>query len=137
MEGVEMRTKICVLIFSTFCFVCLLGACGQEDLLGNMKKIVPVFEGARILETKVAMEKTSIIMMEVEESRASQKEILDFYKDAMTKQGWKLMSHKDYGKNGSVMELAKEDMGTLSVVTILKTTHKTGKIPVTLNLTIN
>jgi hypothetical protein len=47
------------------------------------------------------------------------------------------MSHKDYGKNGSVMELAKEDMGTLSVVTILKTTHKTGKIPVTLNLTIN
>jgi aspartate carbamoyltransferase regulatory subunit len=114
-----------------------LVACGQEDLLSQMKKAVPIFEGARILETKLAPEKTSIIMMEVEESKASQKDILDFYKDAMTKQGWKLTNHKDYGKNGSVMELVKEDMGTLSVVTILKKTHKTGKIPVTLNLTMN
>ena len=132
-----MRTKFSVLIFSTFCFVYLLVACGQEDLLSKMKKTVPIFEGARILETKLATKKTSIIMMEVEESKASQKEILDFYKDAMTKQGWQLMNHKDYGKNGSVMELVKENMGTLSIVTILKKTQKTGKIPVTLNLTIN
>jgi hypothetical protein len=34
------------------------------------------------------------------------------------------------------MELLKEDLGTLSVVTIMKKTQKTGKIPVTLNLTI-
>jgi hypothetical protein len=54
----------------------------------------------------------------------------------MTKQGWELKSHKDYGKNGSVMELIKEDLGTLSVVTIMKKTPKTGKIPVTLNLTV-
>jgi len=76
----------------------------------------------------------SVIMMEVEVSKASQKEILDFYKDAMTKQGWELKKFKDYGKNGSVMELVKEDLGTLSVVTIMKKTKKTGKIPVTLNL---
>ncbi|MGD2149480.1 MAG: hypothetical protein PVJ20_14445 [Desulfobacterales bacterium] len=101
-----------------------------------MKKIVPIFEGARILESKMPTEKMSVIMMEVEASKASQKEILDFYKDAMTKQGWELKSHKDYGKNGSVMELIKEDLGTLSVVTIMKKTPKTGKIPVTLNLTV-
>jgi hypothetical protein len=61
-----------------------------------------------------------IIMMEVEVSKATQKEILDFYKTNMTQQGWDLKSLKDYGKNGSVMELVKEDIGTLSAVTILK-----------------
>jgi hypothetical protein len=74
--------------------------------------------------------------MEVEANKATQKEILDFYKSTMTDQGWTLKSLKDYGKNGSVMELVKEDIGTLSVVTIMKNTDKTGKIPVTLNLTV-
>jgi hypothetical protein len=54
----------------------------------------------------------------------------------MTKQGWQKKSFKDYGKNGSVMELVKEDIGTLSIVTIMKKVEKTGKIPVTVNLTI-
>ena len=130
-----MRTKICVLICAFFS-IFLLAGCAQEDLLSKMKKVVPIFEGAQILESKIPTEKMSIIMMEVEVSKASQKEILDFYKDAMTKQGWELKSLKDYGKNGSVMELVKEDLGTLSVVTIMKKTQKTGKIPVTLNLTI-
>jgi len=132
-----MRNKICVLICAVFCSVCLLAGCAQEDLLSKMKKIVPIFEGARVLESKIPTEKMSVIMMEVEVSKASQKEILDFYKDAMTKQGWELKKLKDYGKNGSVMELVKEDLGTLSVVTIMKKTEKTGKIPVTLNLTKN
>jgi len=131
-----MKKKIHVLICSVFCSVCLLAGCAQEDLLSKMKKIVPIFQGARVLESKIPTEKMSVIMMEVEVSKASQKEILDFYKDTMTKQGWELKSHKDYGKNGSVMELVKEDLGTLSVVTIMKKTQKTGKIPVTLNLTI-
>ena len=131
-----MKNKIHVLICAVFCSVCLLAGCAQEDLLSKMKKIVPIFEGARVLESKLATEKMSIIMMEVEVSKASQKEILDFYKDDMTKQGWELKSLKDYGINGSVMELVKEDLGTLSVVTIMKKTEKTGKIPVTLNLTI-
>ena len=131
-----MNKKVHVLICAVFCSVCLLTGCAQEDLLSKMKKIVPIFEGARILESKIPAEKMSVIMMEVDASKASQKEILDFYKDAMTKQGWELKSHKDYGKDGSVMELAKEDLGTLSVVTIMKKTPKTGKIPVTLNLTI-
>lgn len=132
-----MRNKICVLICAVFCSVCLLAGCAQEDLLSKMKKIVPIFEGAQVLESKIPTEKMSVIMMEVEVSKASQKEILNFYKDAMTKQGWKLKKLKDYGKNGSVMELVKEDLGTLSVVTIMKKTEKTGKIPVTLNLTKN
>ncbi|MGD9243576.1 MAG: hypothetical protein PVH36_01510 [Desulfobacterales bacterium] len=131
-----MKNKTHVLICAVFCLVCLLSGCAQENLLSKMKKIVPIFEGARILESKMPTEKMSVIMMEVEASKASQKEILDFYKDAMTKQGWELKSHKDYGKNGSVMELIKEDLGTLSVVTIMKKTPKTGKIPVTLNLTV-
>jgi outer membrane murein-binding lipoprotein Lpp len=131
-----MKNKIHILICAVFCSVCLLAGCAQEDLLSKMKKIVPIFEGARVLESKMPTEKMSVIMMEVEASKASQKEILDFYKDAMTKQGWEVKSLKDYGEDGSVMELAKENLGTLSVVTITKKTGKTGKIPVTLNLTI-
>jgi hypothetical protein len=131
-----MKNKIQLLICAVFCSVCLLAGCAQEDLLSKMKKIVPIFEGAKILESKLPTEKMSIIMMEVEVSKASQKEIFDFYKDAMTEQNWELKSLKDFGKNGSVMELVKEDLGTLSVVTIMKKTQKTGKIPVTLNLTI-
>jgi hypothetical protein len=101
-----------------------------------MRKIVPIFEGAQILESKLPTDKMSIIMMEVEVSKASQKEILEFYNDAMTKQNWELKSLEDYGKDGIVMELVKEDLGMLSVVTIMKKTQETGKIPVTLNLTI-
>lgn len=129
-----MRSKICVFICAFFCSICLLAGCAQENLISKMKKIVPIFEGAQVLESKIPSEKMSIIMMEVELSKASQKEILDFYKDAMTKQGFELKKFKDYGKNGSIMELVKEDVGTLSVVTIMKKTQKTGKIPVTLNL---
>ena len=131
-----MKINVHVIICAVFCSVWLLAGCAQEDLLSKMEKIVPIFEDARVLESKLATEKMSVIMMEVEVSKASQKEIIDFYKDAMTKQGWELKSLKDYGKNGSVMELLKEDLGTLSVVTIMKKTQKTGKIPVTLNLTI-
>lgn len=132
-----MKEKISVIICAVLYSVCLLAGCAQqEDLLSKMKKIVPVFEGAQILASKMPSEKISVIMMEVEASKASQKNILDFYQDTMTKKGWKLKKIKDYGKNGSVMELVKEDLGTLSVVTIMKKTEKTGKIPVTLNLTI-
>jgi len=115
----------------------LFQGCSKEDPLSKLKELVPIFEGSKIIESKVADEKTGIIMMEVEGPMKAQKSILDFYKTKMTNLGWELKSHKDYGKNGSVMELVKEDIGTLSVVTILKKTEKTGIIPVTLNLSIN
>jgi hypothetical protein len=129
-----MRNSVIATFGVIVLLICLLQGCGQKDPLDQMKKIVPILEGAKILETKVADEKMGIIMMEVAVAKASQKEILDFYKSKMTDQGWVLKSLKDYGKNGSVMELAKEDVGTLSVMTILKKTDKTGIIPVTLNL---
>jgi outer membrane murein-binding lipoprotein Lpp len=131
-----MKNKTFVLICAFFYSVCLLAGCAQqEDVLSKMKKIVPVFEGARILASKMPSEKMSIIMMEVEASKASQKEILNFYKNAMTKQGWKLKNLTKHHK-GSVMELVKKDLGTLTVLTMIEKTKKTGKIPVTLNLTI-
>jgi hypothetical protein len=114
----------------------LLYGCSKEDPLGRLKKLAPIFENAKIIESKVADEKMGIITMEVEANKATQKEILDFYKSTLTDQGWTLKSLKDYGKDGSVMELVKEDIGTFSVVTIMKNTDKTGKIPVTLNLNV-
>ena len=128
-----MKNKIHVLICAVFCSVFLLAGCAQEDLLSKMKKIVPVFEGARVLESKMPTEKMSVMIMEVDVSKASQKEILDFYKDAMTRQGWELKNLTEHNK-GSVMELVKKDLGTLTVLTMIAETEKTGKIPVTLNL---
>ncbi len=130
-----MKNKIHVLICAVFCSVFLLAGCAQEDLLSKMKKTVPVFEGARVLESKMPTEKMSVMIMEVDVSKASQKEILDFYKDAMTRQGWELKNLTEHNK-GSVMELVKKDLGTLTVLTMIDKTKKTGKIPVTLNLRI-
>jgi hypothetical protein len=132
-----MKSKNLLVICAVFCSIFLFLGCSKEDdVLGKMKKMIPLFEGATVVESKVAEEKMAVIMMEVETSKASQKDIFDFYKDTMTKEGWELKKFKDYGKNGSVMELAKEDVGTLSVVTIMKKVEKTGKIPVTVNLAI-
>ena len=132
-----MKSKILFITFTIFCLIFLVSGCSKEDdVLGKMKKMVPLFEDATVVESKVADEKMAVVMMEVDTSKASQKDIFDFYKDTMTKQGWELKNFKDYGKNGSVMELAKEDIGTLSVVTIMKKVEKTGKIPLTVNLTL-
>ena len=130
-----MKNKIHVLICAIFCSVFLLAGCAQENVLSKMKKIVPVIKGARVLESKMPTEKMGVTMMEVDVSKASQKEILDFYKDAMTKQGWELKNLTEHNK-GSVMELVKKDLGTLTVLTMIDKTKETGKIPVTLNLII-
>jgi len=104
-----------------------------------MKEVVPIFEGAKIVDSyNTPDEKMSIIRLEVETKnwKGTQKEILNFYKDTMTQKGWEFKKLKDYGKNGSVMELVKKDFGTLAVQTVCKKTEKTGKIPVVLNLSI-
>ena len=109
---------------------------GGEDLLSKMKKEVPICQGAKVLESYMPMEKMSVIKLDVDAKKASQEDILNFYKDVMTKKGWELKGLKDYGVNGSVMELAKKDWGTLSIQTITKKTKKTGKIPVVLSLSL-
>jgi hypothetical protein len=131
-----MKEKMCGLICFVFFSICLTTGCAQKDLLSKMKNLVPIFEGAKVTESYMPTEKMAVIRMDVEVAKSSQKELLDFYKDTMTKKGWELQKLKDYGKNGSVMVLTKNDLGTLSVVTILKKTEKTGIIPVTLNLEI-
>jgi len=117
--------------------ILVLASCSQQDTLSEMKKQIPIFEGAEVIESYMPEKKTGVIKMEMDMSKSSQKEILDFYKDTMASKGWELKKFKDYGKNGSIMELVKDDMGTLSVMTIMKKVEKTGKIPLTLNLTIN
>jgi hypothetical protein len=133
-----MKTKVRVFICFVFCliFICTAYAQEKEDLLAKMRQEVPIFEHAKELDAYMPNDKMSVISLEVDVSEASQQELLDFYKNTMTGKGWELKDLKDYGKNGSVMELFKEDMGTLSVMTIMKKTEKTGKIPVTLNLTV-
>jgi hypothetical protein len=114
-----------------------LVACGQQDLLSQMKEMIPIFQGANIIDSyNTPGEKMSVIRLEVATKnwKGTQKEILDYYKNTMTQKGWEFKKLKDYGKNGSVMELVKKDFGTLAVQTICKKSDKTGKIPVVLNL---
>jgi len=112
-------------------------SCGQQDTLSKMNKEIPIFEGAEVIESYMPEKKTGVIKMEIDMSKSSQNEIFDFYRDTMANKGWKTKKFKDYGKNGSIMEMVKDDTGTLSVMTIMKKVEKTGKIPLTLNLTIN
>jgi len=133
-----MKIKIHGLVRITIlAILLLLAACGQKDILSKMRKQVPIFDGAQVLESYIPEKNVGVIKMEIDVSKASQREILDFYKNTMTSKGWELKKLKDYGKNGSIMELVKKDTATLSVMTIMKKTQETGKIPVTLNLTKN
>jgi hypothetical protein len=117
--------------------ILVLTSCGQQDTLSKMNKEIPIFEGAEVIESYMPEKKTGVIKMEIDMSKSSQKEIFDFYRDTMANKGWKSKKFKDYGKNGSIMEMVKDDTGTLSVMTIMKKAEKTGKIPLTLNLTVN
>lgn len=129
-----MKTNVYVslAVFS----ILVLAGCGQQDTLSIMKKQIPIFDGAKVIESYMPEKNAGVIKMEIDVSNSSQKEIFDFYKDTMTSKNWELEKFKDYGKNGSVMELVKEDTGTLSVMTIMKKVEKTGKIPLILNLTV-
>lgn len=129
-----MNKNMCMFIYFILFSAYLSTGCTPEDLLSKMNKIVPIFEGATVTESYMPTEKMAVVRMEVETAKSSQKELLDFYKETMTEADWELKTLKDYGKNGSVMTLTKNDVGTLSIVTILKKTDKTGIIPVTLNL---
>ena len=134
-----MRFRTFVLVSVSCWVIFVLAGCGQKDLLSQMKEVVPIFEGAKIVDSyNTPDEKMSVIKLEVETKnwKGTQKEILDFYKGSMTQKGWEFKKLKDYGKNGSVMELVKKDFGTLAIQTVCKKTEKTGKIPVVLNLSI-
>ena len=130
-----MKTHIHVI--SAIITILVLISCGQQDTLSRMNKEIPIFEGAEVLESYMPEKHTGVIKMEIDMSKSSQKEVFDFYKDTMANKGWETKKFKDYGKNGSIMEMVKDDTGTLSVMTIMKKAEKTGKIPLTLNLTIN
>jgi len=130
-----MKTHIHVSM--TIITILVLTSCGQQDTLSKMNKEIPIFEGAEVIESYMPEKKTGVIKMEIDMSKSSQNEIFDFYRDTMANKGWKTKKFKDYGKNGSIMEMVKDDTGTLSVMTIMKKVEKTGKIPLTLNLTIN
>jgi hypothetical protein len=132
-----MRPKVALFVVAVCGAVFALVACAKEDLLGEMKKAVPIYEGAEVMKSYMPMEKMSVIQMEVDASKASQKEVLRFYEDTLTQKGWELASSKDYGKDGSVLEWVKKDWGTLSIQTITKKTPETGKMPVILSLSTN
>lgn len=135
MEVDEVR-KMLALSVAALCAISIMGGCGGNDLLCEMKEEVPVFEGAEILKSYMPTDKMSVIQLEVEASKATQHDILSFYEKTMTKKGWGFVGVEDYGADGSVMELIKKDRGTLSIQTITKKTKETGIIQVVLSLEI-
>ncbi|MFC2171943.1 hypothetical protein ACFLU6_04850 [Acidobacteriota bacterium] len=132
-----MRIKTYVAFSVLFCVALFFVGCEKDTLMTEMKRVIPVIEGATVLKSYLPNEKMAVMELEVDASKVPQKAILDFYQNTLTKQGWESKGIKDYGKNGSLMELKKKDWGTLSVQTITKKTDKTGKIPFVLSLSLD
>ena len=128
MKNVKTICKLGILI----CVVFLLVSCGK-NLLKEMKSQVPLYEGAKIVNTTVRDSANTVIFeIAIDAAQASEDEILAFYKDSMGKNGWEYSDEKRYPKNGSAFTLTKNDYGTLSGQTIIKNMKQTGII--TLNL---
>ena len=118
-------------------FIVVLGACRQNDLLEEMKKAIPLYEGATIVKsTSIPEENMSVIQYDVEASQVSEEALIDFYKDSMNKNGWELEEFKQWTNNGSVFSFTKKEWATLSIQIInTKQMKDIGKIKVVLNLT--
>jgi len=127
----QMKRMAGVLMLAALVFT----ACAGEDLVEAMRELVPLYEGATILDTgNVPGERESIIQFEVDASLSSEDDIIDFYRDAMTERGWEFEEIKRWPGNGSVFSMTEADWGTLTVQTVTREIESTGKIRVVLNL---
>lgn len=116
-------------------FFCFFLGCEKKTVLTEMKELVPLLEGATVSDSYMPDTKTAVMKVIIDASIKSNKDILDFYKDQMSKKGWEQKTFKDYGEDGCVMELAEKDSRILAIQTITKATQKTGKIDIIFNLT--
>ena len=112
-----------------------VAGCGRESLLEEMQQMVPLHEGASVIEAKdVPEEAESIIQFDIEASQSSEDDIIQFYRSTMMDKGWEFEEIKRWPGNGSVFSMTDEDRGTLTIQTITKQIKQTGKIRVVLNL---
>jgi hypothetical protein len=131
MESVKVRRALAVAVPVLVVVV----ACGRENLLDEMKVMVPMHHGACVVEAKeVPEERESIIQFDIEASEASEDDIIEFYKTAMTDRGWEFEELERWAGNGSVFSMTREGYGTLTIQTVTKQVEQTGKIRVVLNL---
>ena len=116
--------------------VLLSAACGERSPVDEMERLVPVYQGATVLDKRHIEEHgETIIQYEIEVSKASEDDVIELYTAAMEQKGWKSEDIKRWPGNGSVFSMIKRDHGTLTVQTITKNVKETGKIRVVLNLT--
>jgi hypothetical protein len=113
----------------------VVASCPRESILEEMRQVVPLQEGARLVEAKeIPGEGEGIMQYDIEAAQSSEDDIIEFYRSRMTESGWKFEDIERWAGNGSVFSMTCEDQGTLTVQTVTKQTEKTGKIRVVLNL---
>ena len=77
---------------------------GQVELPEEIKKIVPIYKGAKVLQTFQFQDGTQAIL----EVKASPKEVIIFYKDSMQKKGWTVVMEMNMQDN-AMLNLTKDD----------------------------
>jgi uncharacterized protein (AIM24 family) len=103
-------------------------AWGQVEVPEKIKKIAPIYKGAKVLQSMQLQEGAQVIL----EVQASPKEVITFYKDTMQKKGWNVVMQMDM-QNNSMLNLAKDNMNLL----INASTDQEGKTTVQLLLQSN
>ena len=104
-KGKSMKSKVCVLIGFLFSLFFISIAWGQVEVPEKIKKIAPIYKGAKVLQSMQLQEGTQVVL----EVQASPKEVITFYKDAMQKKGWTVVMQMDM-QNNSMLNLAKDKM---------------------------
>lgn len=100
-----MKPKVCASISILFSLFLASMAWGQVEVPEKIKKIAPIYKGAKVLQSMQLPEGAQVVF----EVQASPKEVVTFYKDAMQKKGWSVVMQMDM-QNNSILNLAKDDM---------------------------
>ena len=131
-----MRGKIGTAAVVMLLVMCLVAGCAKERPLGAMEGIVPLYEGASVVDARsVEDHRENIVQFDIQASKASEDDIIEFYRNVMVERGWTLADIKRYTGDGSVFSMVKDGVGTLTIQTIIKDSENTGQIRVVLNLT--
>ncbi|MBW1822435.1 MAG: hypothetical protein JRI92_11885 [Deltaproteobacteria bacterium] len=114
-----MKLKVYALLFflASFCFASTARA--EVEVPEKIKKVAPIYEGAKIVQS-MQFEEGAQTTYEVSTER---KEVVKFYKDTMQKKGWKVVMEMNM-ENNSMLNLTKDNL-TLVVNTSVDQKGKT------------
>ncbi|MGD2272473.1 MAG: hypothetical protein PVI06_18885 [Desulfobacterales bacterium] len=123
-----MRPKLWALISVLVSLFFTAMAWGQVGVPDKIKKLVPIYKGAKVIQSMQIQEGAQVIL----EVPASPKEVIAFYKDTLQQKKWTVVMQMDM-QNSSMLNLSKDDLNLM----ISATADQKGKTMVQLLLQSN